>query len=136
MNVFRKSLIVQLLLFIVFIIMGGYTILEFYLRKDYPWIGYVLLGFLVLVGALGFYIFRKEDKSVCVITEKEMLMIRYLLYGYFFIYVIQMILPSLIKTINQEILTLVAGVLLITTATIGTFIQLNILKTTKIKEGK
>lgn len=136
MNVFRKSLIVQLLLFVVFIIMGGYTILEFYLRADYPWIGYILLGFLLLVGALGFYIFRKEDKSICVITEKEMLMIRYLLYGYFFIYVLEMILPSLIKSVNQEILTIVAGILLVIIASVGTFIQLNVLKSRIRKEGK
>lgn len=136
MNVYRKSLIVQLLLFIVFIIMGGYTIIEFYFRAEYPWIGYILLGFLLLVAGIGFYLFKREDKSVCVITEKEMLWIRYLLYGYFFIYVLEMILPSLIKTINQEIVTLVSGVLLIATAIIGTVIQLNILKTTKIKEGK
>lgn len=136
MNVYRKSLIVQLLLFIVFIIMGGYTILEFYFRADYPWIGYILLGFLLLVAGLGFYLFRREDKSVCIITEKEMLMIRYLLYGYFLVYVIEMILPSLIKTINQEIVTLVSGILLIMMALLGTVIQLNILKTSKIKEGK
>lgn len=136
MNVYRKSLVVQLLLFIVFIIMGGYTIIEFYFRADYPWIGYVLLGFLVLVAGLGFFLFKKEDKSVCVITEKEMLLIRYLLYGYFFVYVLEMILPSLIKTINQEIVTLIAGVLLIAIALLGTVIQLNILKTNKIKEGK
>lgn len=131
MNVYRKSLIVQLLLFIVFIIMGGYIILEYYLRADYPWIGYILLGFLVLVAGLGFYIFKRQDQSVCVITEKEMLTLRYLLYGYFFVYVIEMILPSLIKTINQEVLTIVSGVLLMLIAITGSVIQFNILKIKK-----
>ena len=136
MNVFRKTLIVQLLLFIVFIVMGGYTIFEYYYRQDYPWIGYILLGFLLAVAIIGFYLFRKEDKSVCVITEKEVLMIRYLLYAYFFIYVLEMILPSLIKTINQEIVTLIAGGLLIIIAVWGTLIQVGILKPSKIKQGK
>ena len=136
MNVFRKTLIVQLLLFIVFIVMGGYTIFEYYYRQDYPWIGYILLGFLLAVAIIGFYLFRKEDKSVCVITEKEVLMIRYLLYAYFFIYVLKMILPSLIKTINQEIVTLIAGGLLIIIAVWGTLIQVGILKPSKIKQGK
>lgn len=136
MNVFRKTLIVQLLLFIVFIVMGGYTIFEYYYRQDYPWIGYILLGFLLAVAIIGFYLFRKEDKSVCVITEKEVLMIRYLLYAYFFIYVLEMILPSLIKTINQEIVTLIAGGLLIIIAVWGTLIQVDILKPSKIKQGK
>ncbi len=136
MNVFRKTLIVQLLLFIVFIVMGGYTIFEYYYRQDYPWIGYILLGFLLAVAIIGFYLFRKEDKSVCVITEKEVLMIRYLLYAYFFIYVLKMILPSLIKTINQEIVTLIAGGLLIIIAVWGTLIQVDILKPSKIKQGK
>ena len=136
MNVFRKTLIVQLLLFIVFIVMGGYTIFEYYYRQDYPWIGYILLGFLVIVAGVGFYLFRKEDKAVCVITEKEVMLIRYLLYAYFFIYVLEMILPSLIKTINQEIMTLIAGGLLVIIAVWGTIIQLGILKTSKIKERK
>lgn len=136
MNVFRKSLIVQLLLFIVFIVMGGYTIFEFYFRQDYPWIGYILLGLLLVVGGIGFYLFKKEDKSVCIITEKEVLMIRYLLYAYFFIYVLEMILPSLIKNINQEMVTLIAGGLLIIIALWGTLIQVAILKTSKVQEGK
>ena len=131
MNVFRKSLIVQLLLFIVFILMGGYTILEFYLRQDYPWIGYILLGVLLLIGAFGFYLFKKDDKRVCIITEKEMSMIRFLLYGYFIVYVLEMILPSIIKTINLEILTVITGIVLIIIALVGTVIQLNILKSSK-----
>jgi hypothetical protein len=131
MNVFRKSLLVQLLLFIVFILMGGYTILEFYLRASYPWIGYILLGVLLLIGALGFYLFKRDDKRVCIITEKEMSTIRFLLYGYFIVYVIEMILPSIIKTINLEVLTIVTGILLIAIASVGTVIQLNILKSAK-----
>ncbi|HAX03546.1 MAG: hypothetical protein A2Y45_10155 [Tenericutes bacterium GWC2_34_14] len=131
MNVFRKSLLVQLLLFIVFILMGGYTIVEFYFRAEYPWIGYILLGILLLVAGLGFYLFKKDDKRVCVITEKEMTSIRYLLYGYFIVYVIEMILPSLIKTINLEFLTVTTGVVLILIAIVGTVIQLNILKSSK-----
>ncbi|MDY0294276.1 MAG: hypothetical protein RBQ71_00540 [Acholeplasmataceae bacterium] len=128
MNVYRKSLLVQLMLFLVFIVMGGYTILEFYYRQEYPWIGYILLGFLLAVGGLGFYLFKKKDQTVCVITEKEMLVIKYLLYGYFLVYVLEMILPSIIKTINLEILTLVSGISLILIALVGTVIQLRILK--------
>ena len=111
--------------------MGGYTIVEFYFRAEYPWIGYILLGILLLVAGLGFYLFKKDDKRVCVITEKEMTSIRYLLYGYFIVYVIEMILPSLIKTINLEFLTVTTGVVLILIAIVGTVIQLNILKSSK-----
>lgn len=132
MNVYRKSLIVQLILFLVFIVMGGYTILEFYYRQEHPWIGYVLLGFLVAVGGLGFYLFKRQDQAICVITEKEMITIKYLLYGYFLVYVLEMILPSIIKTINQEILTLVSGFALIIIAIVGTVIQLRILKSAKL----
>lgn len=136
MNVYRKNLIVQLLLFIVFIVMGAYTILEFYLRADYPWIGYILLGLLLLVGACGVYLYKKPGTEVCVITEKEMLYLRYLLYGYFIVYVVEMVLPSLIQTINQEILTMITGTLLILIALVGTFIQLRVLRTEHRKEGK
>lgn len=128
MNVYRKSLMVQLLLFIVFFIMGGYTILEFYFRATYPWIGYILLGFLVLVGFLGFYLYKRQDQSICIITEKEMMTMRYLLYGYFLVYVLEMILPSIIKTINQEVLAITSGALLMVIAIIGTVLQVKILK--------
>lgn len=136
MNVYRKNLFVQLLLFIVFIVMGAYTILEFYFRTTYPWMGYILLGLLLGVGAFGVYLYRKPDNKVCIITEKEMLYLRYLLYGYFIVYVIEMVLPSIIQTINQEILTLITGVLLILIAIAGTVIQLRILQSGKGKEGK
>jgi hypothetical protein len=134
MNVYRKNLIVQLLLFIIFIVMGAYTIVEFYLRADYPWIGFILLGLLLSVGVYGFYLYRKPDQRVCIITEKEMLYLRYLLYGYFIVYVIDMILPSIIQTINQGILTLITGILLILIAMAGTIIQLRVLRTGKGKE--
>lgn len=131
MNVYRKSVVVQLLLFIVFALMGGYTIIEHFLRAQYPWMGYILLGTLIGFGILGFYLFKRPDNRTCVMTEKEMLLMRYLLYGYFVVYVSEMILPSLIKTINLNILTVTAGVFLVIIACVGIAFQLKILEIKK-----
>lgn len=131
MNVYRKSIVVQLLLFIVFAMMGAYTIIEHFLRAQYPWMGYILLGTLIACGALGFYLFKRPDNRICVMTEKDMLFMRYLLYGYFAVYVTDMLLPSLIKTINLNVLNVTAGILLMIIAFVGIAFQLKILEIKK-----
>ena len=127
MKVYRKSLIIQLLLFVVFFIMGSYVIVEHYLLSDYSWLGIVLLVVLLSFGILGFMIYKKSDQSVSVITEKEMKIIKYLLYGYFAIYILEIFLSS-VKSINQEFLAIVTGVLLMGIASYGIWIQYKILK--------
>ena len=128
MNVYRKVLMVQLIMFSVFFVMGGYTIIEHFFRADYPWINFILLGLLLLAGIYGFQMYRKKDDRVCVITQQEVTVIRYLLYGYFLFYVLEIILPSIIPSIDRNILAIVTGIILMGIATYGIILQLRILK--------
>ncbi len=127
MNVYRKSLMIQFLLFTVFFVMGGYVILEYYFSQAYPWIGYALLAFLVVFGVYGFMLYRKEDQRVSVITQKELKTLKYLLYGYFFVYILEVFLSNNDK-INQELLAIGVGVVLMGIAIVGSFMQYKILK--------
>jgi hypothetical protein len=127
MKVYRKSLVIQLLLFVVFFLMGAYVIAEHYLIADYQWLGYVLLGMLITFGVIGFYLYKKGDQRISVITEKEMKMIKYLLYGYFGIYILEIFLGS-VKSINQDYLAIATGVILMGIALYGIYIQYKILK--------
>ncbi len=127
MNVYRKSLMIQFLLFSVFFVMGGYVIVEYYLSQTYPWLGYALLAFLVVFGVYGFMLYRKEDQRVSVITQKELKTLKYLLYGYFFVYILEVFLSNNAK-INQELLAIGVGVVLMGIAVVGGLIQYRILK--------
>jgi hypothetical protein len=127
MNVYRKSLLVQFLLFIVFFIMGANVIINHYFRESLPWLGYVLLGLLVAFGVVGFMFYKKQDTRVCVITQKELNLIRYLLYGYFFFYILQMVLSN-VEAIDQMILNVSTGIMLMGLAAYGTWIQYKILR--------
>ncbi len=127
MKVYRKSLIIQLMLFMVFFIMGAYVIVEYYLLSNNQWLGIALLAVLISFGIFGFYFYKKGNQDVSVITEKEMKTIKYLLYGYFGVYILEIFL-STVDSINQEMLAIATGVLLMAIAVYGIFIQYRILK--------
>ncbi|MFH0766932.1 MAG: hypothetical protein ABH890_06905 [Bacillota bacterium] len=127
MNVYRKSLVIQFMLFIVFFIIGANVIINHYLKAAMPWIGYVVISMLVIFGVVGFIIYRKPDTRVSVVTQKEMMLIRYLLYGYFFVYILQMILSS-IEGVDLTILNISIGSVLMLIALYGAFLQYRILK--------
>lgn len=127
MNVYRKSLFIQFLLFIVFIIMGANLIIMHYLRDSMPWLSFIFFGLLVFFGIFGFIYYRKKDQRICVITPKEMNTIKTLLYVYFGIYLLNMILSGM-TWINQEVLAILSGIALMGVASYGTFMQYKILK--------
>lgn len=127
MNVHRKSLMVQIILFIVFFIIGANIIVNYYLGESVPWIGYVVIALLVGFGVLGFRIYRKPDTRIAVVTQKEMNVIRYLLYGYFGVYILHFILSAM-DTINLEIFSIAIGSTLMVIALIGIYLQYRIIK--------
>ncbi|MBU1143069.1 MAG: hypothetical protein KKH92_05405 [Firmicutes bacterium] len=126
MNVYRKSLVIQLLLFIVFFIMGANLIVGAYLGETYGWINFVLLGVLIAFAVYGFILYKKEDLRIVVMLPKEMNLIRYLLYGYFFVYIVNMILPSLIE-VDPKLVSTVVGVILMGIASYGIQMQIRLL---------
>ncbi|MDI6453582.1 hypothetical protein [Peloplasma aerotolerans] len=127
MKVYRKSLFIQFLLFIVFFLMGGNVILTHYFRESLPWLPYVLLGILVFFGVVGFILYRKEDPRISIITEQEVKTIRYLLYGYFFVYILQMVLSN-VAAIDKDLLNIGTGILLMGIALYGAWIQYKVLR--------
>lgn len=127
MNVYRKSLIVQLLMFIVFIIMGVNVIVQYYIGQSFPIYNFLVLGLLVLFGIGGFLIYRKASNEIQVITPKELKTLKILLYVYLFAYIGEMLLSGL-EQIPTEIVKISFGALLIVVALIGVFIQYQLLK--------
>lgn len=127
MNVYRKSLIVQLLMFIVFIIMGVNVIVQYYIGQSFPVYNFLVLGLLVLFGIGGFLIYRKASNEIQVITPKELKTLKILLYVYLFAYIGEMLLSGL-EQIPTEIVKISFGALLIVVALIGVFIQYQLLK--------
>lgn len=127
MKVYRKSLVIQLLLFVVFFLMGAYVIVEHFLAAENQWLGFVLLGLLVAFGIIGFYLYKKGDQRVSVITEKEMKVLKYLLYGYFGVYILEIFLGT-VESINKDVVAIVTGSILMLIALYGIFIQYRILK--------
>lgn len=130
MNVYRKSLVVQVMLFGIFFLIGGNVILNYYLGASLPWLSYVIIALLVTVGVVGFIIYRRPDTRVSVVTPKEMSLLRYLLYGYFFIYIVQMILSGVqvVRDNYLDLLNIATGSILMIVALYGGYILFRILK--------
>jgi hypothetical protein len=127
MQIYKKGLRVQILLFGIFVFMGLNIILNHYLLADFPWISF--LGFPLLIAAFvfGIIMYRSKDQSVSIITPKEVKTIKYLMYGYFLIYLARLVIAGN-QTVNQEIISLVSGIALMLIATVGIYIQVKIYK--------
>lgn len=124
----RKSLMVQFILFIVFFFMGANTIGNLFLGAKYPWLTFVVLGILVIGTGIGFLYYRKDDKRMVVITEKEVNLLKYLLYGYFLVYIINMFAASFAPDFRL-VIGVITGIVLMMIAGFGIIIQIRILKT-------
>ena len=127
MQIYKKGLRVQILLFGVFVFMGANIILNHYFLEQYPWISYLGFPILILTFAIGILMYRSKDQSVAVITPKEVKTIKYLMYGYFLIYLVRLVIGNN-PELNLEIINLSAGILLMLIALVGIYIQLKIYK--------
>lgn len=127
MNVYRKSLIVQLLMFIVFFVMGVNVIVQYYIGQSFPIYNFLVLGLLILFGVGGFLIYRKASNDIQVITPKELKTLKILLYVYLFAYIAEMLLSGL-DQIPTEIVKIGFGSLLMIVALVGIYIQYQLLK--------
>lgn len=128
MQAYRRSFLVQMILFGIFFLMGGNIILDFYLGAQLPWLNLVVLVLLIGMGVFGFVMYRKNDQSVVIVTQQEINTLKYLLYGYFIIYLGHIILSG-VAGVPQELLTLVVGVLLMGSALYGLYLHYKILRT-------
>ncbi len=127
MNVYRKSLIVQLLMFVVFFVMAVNLIVQYYIGQSIPIYNFIILGILVLFGVGGFLIYRKASNEILVITPKEIKTIKVLLYVYLFVYIGEMLLSGL-DQIPTEVVKIALGSVLMIVALIGIFIQYQLLR--------
>ncbi len=127
MNVYRKSLIVQLLMFVVFFVMAVNLIVQYYIGQSIPIYNFIILGILVLFGIGGFLIYRKASNEILVITPKEIKTIKVLLYVYLFVYIGEMLLSGL-NQIPTEVVKIALGSVLMIVALIGIFIQYQLLR--------
>jgi hypothetical protein len=125
MQIYRKGLRVQMLLFGVFAFMGLHVILTHLYEKDFPWLMYAGLVVLVLTFVIGLLMYRSKDQSVAIITAPEVKKIKYLMYGYFIVYLFRLVLTNRVD-MNQDLIQIVAGVLLIGIAIFGIIVQYRI----------
>jgi hypothetical protein len=127
MNTYRKSLVIQLLMFIVFFVMGANVIINFYVTEIFPAYNYIILGVLVLFGIFGYLLYKRSSNEIAVITPKEFKTLKRLLYTYLFVYIGEM-LASGLESLPKDIVAIVFGSLLCIIASVGIFIQYKILE--------
>ncbi|MCD4826880.1 MAG: hypothetical protein K8Q99_03785 [Acholeplasmataceae bacterium] len=126
MNTYRKSLVIQLLMFVVFFVMGANVIVQYYVTESFPAYNYVVLGILVLFGVFGYLYYKKATNEIAVITPKEFKTLKILLYSYLFAYIVEMVATG-IESLPKDIVAISLGSVLCLIATIGIFIQYKIL---------
>lgn len=126
MGIYRKNLRIQTILFVSFIILGINVALNYFLSDVAPWYSFIILGVAIGFIVWVIMIYKSEDAMVIEIDPKDYQAIRVSLYGYFFIYVIQIIMQSF-ESINQMILAIVAATLLTLIAVFGLLIHLKLL---------
>ncbi len=122
MNIYRKSLVIQLIMFIVFFIMGANVIVQHYVSSTFPAYNFIILGVLVLFGVLGFFLYKNSSDQILPITEKMMKIIKGILYAYLFVYILEMILSNM-EQLPTDIVKIIFGSILMILAISGIYIQ-------------
>ncbi|AUD62620.1 hypothetical protein BK010_03095 [Tenericutes bacterium MO-XQ] len=122
MNIYRKSLVIQLIMFIVFFIMGANVIVQHYVSSTFPAYNFIILGVLVLFGVLGFFLYKNSSDQILPITEKMMKIIKGILYVYLFVYILEMILSNM-EQLPTDIVKIIFGSILMILAISGIYIQ-------------
>jgi len=130
MQIYRKGLIVQLLLFIVFFIMGLNVVIGYFFGEEAPWLSFFVMGILILFGVGGFIYYRSNDQRVHIITQKELNLIKYLLYIFFFVYLVYIFLQGA-AWMDQQFLSITTSIALMGIASYGIFTLLKILEIKK-----
>jgi uncharacterized membrane protein YsdA (DUF1294 family) len=131
MQAYRKSFVVQMILFVIFFLMGGNIILSYYFGDVLPWLNMVILVLLITLGVYGFTLYRKKDDRIVIVTPKEIALLKYLLYGYFGVYLANMLLGTVIPIPLFPLFTVVVGIILMLTALYGIYVHYRILKVEK-----
>lgn len=131
MQAYRKSFVVQMILFVIFFLMGGNIILTHYFGDVLPWLNMVILVLLVTLGVYGFTLYRKKDDRIVIVTPKEIQLLKYLLYGYFGVYLANILLGTVIPIPLFPLFTVVVGITLMLIALYGLYVHYRILKVEK-----
>jgi hypothetical protein len=127
MQAYRRSFLVQMILFGIFLLMGGNVLLDFYLGEQLPWLNIAILALLIGMGVFGFIMYRKNDQSIVIVTQQEINTLKYLLYGYFIVYLAHIILSG-VQTVPQELLAIVVSLLLMGSSLYGLYLHYKILR--------
>lgn len=130
MQIYRKGLIVQLLLFIVFFIMGLNVLISYFIGEEAPWLSFVVMGILILFGVGGFIYYRSNDQTIHLITQKELSLIKYLLYIFFFFYLAYIFLQG-VSWMDQQFLSIITSIALMGIALFGIYTLLRIIQIKK-----
>jgi len=126
MNIYRKSLVIQLIMFIVFFIMGANIIVQHYVSEVFPAYNFIILGVLVLFGVFGFLLYKKSSDQILPITEQVMKTLKGILYAYLFVYILEMILSNM-EQLPTDIVKIGFGSVLMILALAGIYIQMRLL---------
>jgi membrane protease YdiL (CAAX protease family) len=126
MGIYRKNVKMQMVLFIAFIILGVNVFLQYALNEVAPWYRYVMLGISVIFIGIIIVVYKSQDAKIIEIKQTEFKRIRILLYAYFFVYVADIVMTG-IEAINQQILSIIASILLIVIAGNGFIIHSKLL---------
>jgi polyferredoxin len=130
MYVYRKHVIVQLVLFAAFAVMGTDIALGHFVFSEATWYPVVILIVLLMFFAGGLFLYKRRDERTVVITEMEMKLMKGALYGAIAIYLLEMILSGTAEAYRDLIRGTAAG-LLVAIAIFGAAIQIRILRPPK-----
>ena len=122
MNVYLKHFRMQRFLFLGFFFLGMFVLSKGVVPKETTWVNYVALGILVAITVVTIIFYKKAKDAIIFIKQSYFKTIKMILYGYFIVYVIQMILTTK-PTTYQNLVSILAGTFLMLIALGGVIYQ-------------
>ncbi len=120
MSIYKKNIIILLLLDIAYLILSANIIISPFIPGSVTWYTFVPFVMILALGGYGLFVYRRQSNTVLTIANGQYTFTRVLTFAFLMIYVVQMIVvqnpednPSLLSILVGGFLTIISLTLLI-----------------------
>lgn len=92
MSIHKKNIIILVLLDLAYLLLSMDIILSYYILDSVRWYAYIPFSIVLVIGIVGFFIYRRNNEAVLPISKRAYTLTRVLTLAFLIVYVIQMII--------------------------------------------
>ncbi len=111
MSIHKKNIIILSLLDVAYVILSINIVLSYYLGETTSWYAYIPFAIILIIGAVGLLVYRKQTEALLPIAKWQYTLTRVLTLAFLIVYVVQMLLVPNPREYQASLSILIASFL-------------------------